>query len=232
MMGRVVYRERASVVPGVVLWRRDLGPLPSTGRILPDGCMDLIWDGRRLFVAGPDTTARWHLSEANASYVGLRFTRGMGPALLGTSADELADESPQLEDLWPCAAARRLREQAAADARGALERWLAARATRCEPSRLGAAVFCLATRGVPVTAMAERLGYSTRQLHRRCLPLFGYGPQHLTRVLRLGRALNAAREGMSLGQAAATAGFADQAHFSRAARDLTGATPSALLSER
>jgi AraC-like DNA-binding protein len=230
-MKAVAYRERASAVPGVVLWQRDPCPLPATGRILPDGCMDLIWDGIRLFVAGPDTTARWHTSEPNACYVGLRFSRGLGPGLLGTAADEVRDQSPPLDDLWPCAEARVLSDQVAADAEQALERWLKDRTAHCEPPQLGAAVFHLAGRGTPVTAMADRLGYSTRQLHRRCLPLFGYGPQHLSRVLRLRRALAAAREGMPLAQAAATAGFADQAHLSREARDLTGTTPTGLLSE-
>lgn len=230
-MGAVTYRERASVLPGVMLWQRDPAPLPATGIIIPDGCMDLIWDGLRLFVAGPDTRARWHTSRPNASYVGLRFTRGMGPSLLGTSADEVADQSPSLDDLWPCADARILSDQVAAAGEEALERWLTDRAARCEPPELGAAVFRLAADRTPVTAMADRLGYSTRQLHRRCLPLFGYGPQHLTRVLRLGQALAAARAGLPLAQAAVTAGFADQAHLSRDVRDLTGATPTELLSE-
>ena len=36
---------------------------------------------------------------------------------------------------------------------------------------------------------------------------------------------------MRLAQAAATSGFADQAYLSRDVRDLTGATPTELLSE-
>ena len=49
-------RERPSRVPGAMLWTA-----PSDGtesRILPDGCMDLIWvDDGTLMVAGPDTEA-------------------------------------------------------------------------------------------------------------------------------------------------------------------------------
>ena len=37
--------------------------------------MDLIWDGSRLFVAGPDTRARWHATNPNIAYIGLRFSR-------------------------------------------------------------------------------------------------------------------------------------------------------------
>ena len=113
----------------------------------------------------------------------------------------------------------------------ALERWLVDRAAHHGPPPLGAAVLDLATGGTTVTAMADRLGYSVRHLHRRCLPLFGYGPQHLARVLRFSRALAAARTGMSLAQVSARTGFADQAHMSREVRDLAGTTPAQLLRE-
>jgi AraC-like DNA-binding protein len=113
----------------------------------------------------------------------------------------------------------------------ALERWLVDRAAHHGPPPLGAAVLDLATGGTTVTAMADRLGYSVRHLHRRCLPLFGYGPQHLARVLRFSRALAAARTGMPLAQVPAKAGFADQAHMSREVRDLAGTTPAQLLRE-
>lgn len=73
--------------------------------------------------------------------------------------------------------------------------------------------------------MADRLGLSQRQLHRRCLPLLGYGPRHLSRVLRLQRALAAPG---SLAEVAHACGYADQAHLSREVRDLTGTTPTAL----
>jgi AraC-like DNA-binding protein len=89
----------------------------------------------------------------------------------------------------------------------------------------------MAAAGTPVAAMAERAGLSARQLHRRCLPLFGYGPRRLARVLRLGRALEAARKGTPLAQVAAGCGYADQAHLSREMRALAGATPAGLLQE-
>lgn len=225
------YRERPSAVPGVTLWRRDARSSASEDRILPDGCMDLIWDGSRLFVAGPDTRARWHATEANVGYVGLRFARGLGPALLATPADKLRDLTPDLAGLWPNTAARVLTEQVAVAPEAALEAWLANRIARREPPRIGSVVFELTAKGTPVAAMADYLGIGVRQLHRRCLPLFGYGPQHLARVLRLGRALIAARTGLPLVEVAITAGFADQAHLSREVRDLAGTTPTRLLGE-
>lgn len=227
----MTYCERDLSVSGVVLWEKDIGPSPIDGRILPDGCMDLIWDGARLLIAEPDTKARRHTSSPNVSYAALRFSRGLGPGFLGVPANEVRDLYVEAECIWASAQARELSEQMAAGGAQALERWLMSRAGRRELPQLGAAVFHLAAGGASVTAMAERLGRSVRQLHRRSLPLFGYGPQHLSRVLRFGRALAAARSGLSLAQVATTVGFADQAHLSREMRDLAGTSPSRLLQE-
>jgi AraC-like DNA-binding protein len=227
----VSYRERPTLVPGAVLWERATGPAQARSRILPDGCLDLLWDGSRLLVAGPDSTARWHQGAPHACYVALRFSGGTGPALLGVPADELRDRTPGLDELWPSAAARVLAERIAADPVTALEAWAAGRAATRTPDPLGARVLAMAAAGTPVAQMAERAGLSARQLHRRCLPLFGYGPRRLARVLRLGRALEAARRGAPLAQVAAGCGYADQPHLSREMRALAGATPAGLLRE-
>ena len=82
-----------------------------------------------------------------------------------------------------------------------------------------------------MAVMAGRLGMGTRQLHRRCLPAFGYGPRRLSRVMRFGRALEEIRSGAPLAQMAAACGYADQAHLSREVRALAGTTPMGLLGE-
>jgi AraC-like DNA-binding protein len=48
-------------------------------------------------------------------------------------------------------------------------------------------------------------------------------------IHRFQYALQLARTGTALSEAAATAGYFDQAHLSREARRLAGATPGALL---
>lgn len=113
----------------------------------------------------------------------------------------------------------------------ALEQWLIGRAAECAVDPLGPPVQVMAAAGVAVASMAERLGLSARQLHRRCLPVFGYGPRRLARVLRMGRAVAAARDGAGLARVAADCGYADQAHLSREVRALTGTTPAGLVRE-
>jgi AraC-like DNA-binding protein len=228
----VTYWERRLEVPGAVLWGRTVAAAPERSRILPDGCIDLLWDGRRLLVAGPDTAARWHASVPETSYVALRFSGGTGPALLGVPADALRDQTAYLDVLWPSTASRVLSDQVAADPVAALTSWAVRRAAALEPLEpLGSRVLTMVSRGTPVAAMADRLGLGARQLHRRCLPLFGYGPRHLARVVRLNRALSDARLGTPLAAVAARSGYADQAHLSREVRALTGTTPSRLLQD-
>jgi AraC-like DNA-binding protein len=227
----VTYRERSTPVAGAVLWERRVEPGSERARILPDGCLDLIWDGRQLFVAGPDSAARWHVSRSGIRYTALRFSGGVGPALLGVPADALRDRSVELAELWPSREATAFTERVAADPAGALEGWAVDRRRSCRPDPVADRVLVMAASGVSVGAMADRLGISARQLHRRCLASFGYGPRRLGRVLRMVRALDAARAGGSLAGVAAGCGFSDQAHLCRELLELGGTTPVGLLRE-
>jgi AraC-like DNA-binding protein len=227
----MAYRERPSRIRGAILWQRNIGPSPMSARILPDGCLDLLWDGNHLVVAGPDSTARNTNSPGGTSYVGLRFSGGVGPALLGVAADDVLDRCLDLEEVWSSKAARRLRDKVSLDPPAAMEAWAAGRAAAVDLDPLGPRVLSMAAAQLSVAAMADRLGLSARQVHRRCLPIFGYGPRRLSRVLRLHRALDEARAGAPLAQVAFDAGYADQAHLNREVRDLAGTTPTVLLAE-
>ncbi|MEV4457874.1 DUF6597 domain-containing transcriptional factor, partial [Microbispora sp. NPDC049633] len=108
-----MYRERASRVPRAVLWwSTSPGSDAAERRVLPDGCMDVIWADGALLVAGPDTAAHVVSDRPGARYVGLRFGPGTGPVVLGVPAHELRDRRVPLADLWPGAEVRRLAERA------------------------------------------------------------------------------------------------------------------------
>ncbi|GLP63800.1 AraC family transcriptional regulator [Streptomyces sp. TUS-ST3] len=218
-----MYTERPSRLAGAVVWTGD-----GSGRVLPDGCMDLLWHEGRLLVAGPDTRA--HVTAgAPGTWVGLRFYPGSAPAFLGVPAHELRDLRVELADLWPVPEVRRLRSRIAGapDLGTALEEVVAERAAPVDP-----VLRALVTRldaGRPVAASADELGLGARQLHRRSLVAFGYGPKTLARILRLRRALALARSGVPYAETAARSGFADQAHLARDVRELAGLPLGRLL---
>jgi len=61
--------------------------------------MDIIWDGERLFVAGPDTVPNPTAAEG-PFVVGVRFQPGIGPRFLGEPANDLRDQRVDLDWLW------------------------------------------------------------------------------------------------------------------------------------
>ncbi|MFJ5553499.1 helix-turn-helix domain-containing protein [Streptomyces sp. NPDC093225] len=223
-----MYEERASrAVPGAVLWTAE--PVPGRAApVLPDGCMDLIWADGGLWVAGPDTRPHTTGDVTAARFAGLRFAPGTLPALLGVPAYELVDRRVPLAEL------RQVRPGPgfATDPAGALEELAARLAAGAPPpdALTGAVVACLAA-GRSVAGTAAAVGLGARQLHRRSLAAFGYGPKTLARVLRLRRALALARSGMPAAAVAHAVGCADQAHLAREVRELAGTTLGAYTAQ-
>lgn len=214
-----VYRERPSAIAGAVVWTAVAES--TTSRVLPDGCIDLLWDGTAVRIAGPDTTAHLHTTTLGATLTGLRFAPGAAPGVLGVPADELTDRQVPLDEVWPRRAAVELAERLAAGA--SLEgEVLGLAGAAAGPSASTRHMTARLRAGTAVDALAGELGVTRRQLHRRCLAAYGYGPKRLARILRLQDALSLAHTGRSLADVAARAGYADQAHLSRDARDLAG----------
>ncbi|MEU3429010.1 helix-turn-helix domain-containing protein [Streptomyces gardneri] len=248
-----MYEERPALLDGAVLWTRTLttasrpdrldrldrpdppGSLDAPARldlpdrpVLPDGCIDLIWADGRLLVAGPDTRA-YVPGETATRYAGIRFAPGEAPAILGVPAHELRDRRVALGTLWGEAEARRLGERIseAPDPAAALEALALRTAARAPaPDPLLRAVVARLDAGRPVAETADAVGLGARQLHRRSLEAFGYGPKTLARILRLQRALTLVRAGLPYAEAAVRAGCADQAHLARETRALAGTTLS------
>jgi AraC-like DNA-binding protein len=220
-----VYREWPSSITGSTAWTAESDG--STRRVLPDGCMDLLWIGGHLVVAGPDRSSFLTSHPPGARYSGLRFAPGLGPSVFGVPAHAVRDERIRLDELWAPAQVRRLEEQVAAapSAVGGLEAVAARHARgRTVVDPMLADIVRRARRGDWVASIASAIGLSTRQLQRRALDAFGYGPKLLGRILRLGDALALARRGVPLAAVAAQCGYADQAHLANDVRSLAGTT--------
>jgi AraC-like DNA-binding protein len=188
--------------------------------VVPDGCVDLIWTGDAVLVAGPDARARVAALPAGARFAGVRFRPGAAPHLLGVPAQALLDRTADLTELWG-AGAQRVADEAAGDPLPALHGRLR---DAGPPDPATAATMAALVRCATVREAAGRLGLSERGLHRRSLTLFGYGPKILQRVLRFQRALRLARGGTGLADVAYAAGYADQPHLAHEVRLLTGMT--------
>ncbi|MEV5433437.1 AraC family transcriptional regulator [Streptomyces sp. NPDC052701] len=198
--------------------------------IVPDGVMDLMWFRGRLVVAGPDTRTFTTRTDACEVTWGLRLAPGVAYALFGVPAHELTDQRVELSELvaLPRHDGRSFEDNAA----DALERVFLALWTRADPDRsvlrVAASLDRAAREGLSVRETAELHDLSERSLRRLSNRLFGYGPKTLMRIHRFQHALHLARGGLPLRDAAATAGYADQAHFNRESKRLTGRTPVTL----
>lgn len=221
------YREvRAAVLPATI-WRVERQAGGSS--IDPDGCMDLIWTGRTLLVAGPDTVANLAATDTTATVTGIRFDPGCAPAVLGVSAADLRDVRVPARDIWTGNEIERLAERLhESPTPGAdLERWCAAHTRGVTPEWVGVAVDALRA-GTSVADCARTVGMTERSLHRQSLRYFGYGPKTLGRILRMRSvtALLSTPGAGSLSDVAARCGYADYAHMYREVRALTGRAPS------
>ncbi|WP_309114979.1 helix-turn-helix domain-containing protein [Saccharothrix sp.] len=220
------YEERP--VAGLACaWRRS-SPVPTTGRVVPDGCTDLMWSSSgELFVAGPDTTAHLTTMHPGTLY-GVRFAPGVGPSVLGVPAHALRDLRVPLTDLWGQSSALEDALHTADDPCAVLAQAALTRLRTTPPDPLAQAV-AHAVPSSTVANLAADLGLSTRHLHRRSLDAFGYGPKVLHRVLRFDRAVKLAWTGVPFADIAYRTGYADQAHLSREVKELAGVSLGQLI---
>ena len=226
----------------------DTAAADAAHEVLPDGCMDLVWTGAQLLVAGPDTVAQHGRRTRGVTVAGLRFLPGALPSLLDVPAAPLHNRRVPLAELLPGPAREALARLEAGEEPIAVLAGLAVRLPGAPPDRSVAALRrALAPAGstagrsvevgagarpgaVPVAALADTLGCTPRSVHRRCLTAFGYGPAVLRRVLRFRRAAVLLRMGVAPAEVAAAAGYADQPHLSRETRALAGVSPGQLAS--
>jgi AraC-like DNA-binding protein len=221
-------------------WRSHALDQPRQTTILPDGCIDLIWHaGREPFIAGPMTVPISTSTKIGTVILGARFKPGVAAALLGMAASELRDLHVPLRELWPQTRQQEARDLTLAvtdtlalhDAAPAVEALVS---HAMPPDRFIAEACAWFARrpGEPTTLFISRSGLSERQARRRFQEHVGYGPKTLQRILRMQRVLwllSRPNPPRSLASLALAAGYADQAHFTREMRALTGQLPTTLV---
>jgi AraC-like DNA-binding protein len=209
-------------------WTSAAPVAPERIDVLPDACMDLVWSGAQLLVAGPDTAPHPFVRAAGVVATGLRFRPGVLPALLATPAGALRDARVPLDALHPRLARRATALLESGMPAAAVLGMLAHRLPGPAPEPAVRAAATRLARGASAADTADALGWTTRSLHRHSVAAFGYGPAVLRRVLRFRRALALLRAGVAPAEVAALAGYADQPHLSREVRALAGVAPAQL----
>lgn len=218
------------------------GAQPVQHRILPDGCMDIIFDLRpssdaTAFVVG--TMSRPHLftTQGWTRSLGVRFRPGGLRAFVRLDATELVDEEADLQHFW-CARATELREKLGElPTRPAVEllqiTLLKSRVYPVDPY----IAFCVSQ----LTRPGERVrlrdlergaGLSERQLERRFASSIGVSPKLFARIARFRTAVRRAENHVGRidwAALAAECGYADQSHLAREFREFSGLSPTAFL---
>jgi AraC-like DNA-binding protein len=195
------------------------------------------------FVAGLHET--YALTETAGSQAGieLRLSPLAAYQLLGQSMDALVNRSVPLDQIcgsWAVELADRLQAALTWDERFAvLDAALAARlANAYDPSpEVAWAWRQLTISGgrVPITTLAEELGWSPKRLIARFREQVGPPPKQVARLLRFQRVINpflATTETPDWGALARLCGYYDQSHLIHEFRRFAGDTPHGLVRRR
>jgi AraC-like DNA-binding protein len=221
------------------------GAAPVRHRVLPDNCIDILWQDRAPhgFVAG--MMSRPHSVELAAPVltVAVRFLPGAARAFFGLPLYLLQDGHPALPELWApheaeaLAAALWERGQTVEARLATIERALLARLRRHEADRadllVRAAVGLIERAGgaLRVEELAQSLGVSRQHLALQFRERVGLNAKTFAMVCRFRRASSALRgvHGAAVDWAglAGEWGYYDQSHLIHAFQQFAGETPEA-----
>lgn len=204
--------------------------------LVPDGRAAIVWasDGV-LCVCGP-VTRSWRPDRSGVEVTGLQLVLGAWPALVDAPAQAFVNERIDLAELWDDTAelTDRLARADSAEVRLTLlqdELRCRRMAFDVDPV-VGVLADHLTRPSARISTIADRIGLSPRQLHRRCQRALGYPPSVLARLVRFQQFLDRLNQRgphpPRLVDLAIAAGYADQAHLTRDCRTLTGLRPSSL----
>lgn len=213
---------------------------PRTHRILPDGCIDIIFDvspgqcpqGR---MVGTMTRPLIVRPSGQVELVAVRFRPGGATPFLRLDASEITDLQVDLAEAWRTdGLAERLADEPTAQGKiQHLERALLMRLPHASPvnPRVRAAVAIIQQQPQEIGVLARKIGLSRQYLTRLFHCHVGVGPKVLARVERMQSAMSLARAARrpNWARIALQAGYFDQSHMINECRGLAGLSPGELL---
>lgn len=234
------------------LWTSHAVPAgaPVRHRVLPDNCIDILWQDRAPlgFVAG--MMSRPHRVEATVPVqtVAVRFLPGAARAFFAPPLHALQDGHPALSELWPRAQAEALaaalwerplpvEQRLALIERALLERLCGVDAGRADRLvRTAVGLIEQAGGAVRVEALADRLGVSRQHLALQFRERVGLNAKTFAMVCRFRRASAALRSapgpGIDWAALAGECGYYDQSHLIHEFQQFAGETPQAFARAR
>jgi AraC-like DNA-binding protein len=236
---------------------REKTSLASPERILPDGCVELIFNRADLFkryhfdgaieiqprtiIAGQMQHHALIEPTGRVKLFGVRFHPGGAHRFLRLPLSELTNRIISFDDVWP-RFGRELAEKI--DATGSIREristiekaFIARLDQRLDDDKLIDAVvkMIVARDGlVSIDRLQQNLGISDRHLERKFKTAVGISPKFFCRILRFQNVFRAVERHQNLGWSfiASECGYYDQAHFIRDFKEFSGQNPSAFFNE-
>ncbi len=217
-------------------------------RVLPDGCMDLIFrcqrstDGEmynpQLTIYG--ATDRFNLFEIRPAteFVGVRFSPGMAGLFLKVNPIDLFQQEVKPQDcseafvnifdrLCECSST----EQVLSSLQASLLVLRAVREGISLPIRAALRLVSTSKGRMPVSQIAKVVGVSERTLRRGVTKTVGLSPKVLGRILRFQSAMTRVRSQQTadLCRIALECGYVDQSHMGREFQQFSGSTPTTFI---
>lgn len=227
-------------------------------RVLPDGCMDIIFDLNgglaplgvpsphssrpHAFVTGASTLPTVITLPPSPRIVGVHFTPGGAPSLLKIKADELTGTSTPLDEFLPefsRLAMSYVGEMESAESMArTIDQLLLEQASALKPTDTITAhavgAMWRQPHSVKVKNLVRDMSVNHKRLERNVLTHVGLTPKRLSRVIRFVDAAQRLQTvpSLSLAQLATDLGYTDQAHFNREFKTMSDLTPTQWLAEQ
>jgi len=247
------YREWATTGPLAryceAVWHYEAGAAAPPHRLLPDNKPSLIlyyradtrgrFDECKIAISGNRTHAAWYQPNAGDRQIGLRLYPELAAESAAICPREFQDYSGEAPRTIYDAFARLADTSVASSSRDVAQRLATAflhhvRDADDKAEHYAARLIRMSGGRYPVSALAEKLGQSERQIRRRFDSVMGITPKAYSRLIRHLNAMKLADAANDPDWAdiALSAGFFDQSHMIREIRQLTGISPARLHAER
>jgi AraC-like DNA-binding protein len=209
---------------------------PNEYRVLPDGCVDLIFDltpgYEHAYWVGTMTTSLCVRDSAPKWLLGIRFRPGGASSILRCPAWQIKDQRISIGELTPSVFQTLEKLAQHRNRVSYLEEWLSPQLAQAPSSRLVAEIHTRLDGTKKVSRLAEEMGFSRQYLNRVMKAEVGVDLKTFSRILRMRRLtdmLRGSRQRPAWSDLAVSFGFYDQSHLIHEFTDLVGLRPGEFI---